>query len=127
MAHSMTNPRVVDAIREPAGTGNPIITTRTTIANKTFACLSPVDIQPAFMRHGGLAPGCSRTQQTMPRCPRAIMGVLGVDGVPLCGVTNCGYVVALVSTQKIPWHYAIESCHAVPGQPATRTQKAGAQ
>ena len=89
--------------------------------------LHPGDINPAFMRDGGLAPGCSRTQQTAQRCCDAIMGVLGAAGVPLCGVTNWRYAVALVYTQNIPRRCAIAPGKVVPGQPAITPRKAGAQ
>ena len=46
------------------------------MAKKTLACLSPVGIQPAFMRHGALALGCSCTQLTIPHWSGAIFGAL---------------------------------------------------
>ena len=127
MAHSMTNLRVIDAIRQPGGIVNPIIKKRRPMLKQIIEHLHPGDIKPAFMSDGGLAPGCSRTQQTAQRCCDAIMGVLGAAGVPLCGVTNWRYAVALVYTQNIPWRCAIAPGQVAPGQPAITPRKAGAQ
>jgi hypothetical protein len=95
------------------------------MAKKTLACLSPVGIQPAFMRHGELALGCSCTQLTIPHWSGAIFGALAAAELPLLGVTDCGSNDALMSTQDILPRSASKPCQMADGRPATARQKAG--
>ena len=64
--------------------------------------LNPVHVVSACMSNGGLAKNCTCLKETIPECLSAILGVKDEFGVPVYGITKCGYDCAIVYTQNIP-------------------------